>query len=74
MARGSSGRIVIEVDPRLKNELYVELARGGMSLKAWFLREAELLLASGRHGRHQSLHPGAKRGIHHTPRRARNTK
>lgn len=48
MARGDSGRIVIEVDPHLKGELYVELARRGLTLKAWFVSEAERLVESGR--------------------------
>lgn len=48
MARGDSGRIVIEVDPHLKGELYVELARRGLTLKAWFVSEAERFVESGR--------------------------
>lgn len=40
MARGASGRIVIEVDPQLKGDLYVELSKHGSTLKAWFLEEA----------------------------------
>lgn len=44
MARGASGRIVLEVDPDLKGELYVELARRGLTLKAWFIGEAERLV------------------------------
>ena len=47
MARGPSGRIVIEVDPQLKHELYVELARRAMTLKSWFLKEAVSLIATG---------------------------
>jgi len=39
MARGLSGRIVIEVDPATKHDLYVALARRGLTLKAWFLHE-----------------------------------
>ena len=41
MARGDSGRIVIEVDPDLKDQLYVELARRRLTLKAWFVEAAE---------------------------------
>jgi len=48
MARGDSGRIVIEVDPLLKGELYVELARQRLTLKAWFVANAELFLKAGR--------------------------
>lgn len=41
MARGGSGRVVIEVDPKLKHNLYVALAASGSTLKDWFVREAE---------------------------------
>jgi hypothetical protein len=47
MPRGSSGRIVIEVDPGLKRELYVQLARRDLTLKAWFVSEAESMVAEG---------------------------
>ena len=40
MAKGPSGRIVIEVEPALKHELYVELTRRNLTLKAWFVGEA----------------------------------
>lgn len=40
MARGKSGRIVIEVEPELKNELYETLARSGKTLKDWFVAAA----------------------------------
>lgn len=42
MARGESGRIVIEVDPSLKRELYSALALSGSTLKDWFVRNAEV--------------------------------
>ena len=41
MSIGSSGRIVIEVEPEVKRQLYSTLAREGMTLKDWFLREAK---------------------------------
>jgi len=41
MSIGSSGRIVIEVEPEVKRQLYSTLAREGMTLKDWFLREAQ---------------------------------
>ena len=41
MARGESGRVVIEIDPLLKRELYAALARSGSTLKDWFVRNAE---------------------------------
>ena len=37
MARGPSGRLVIEVDPLLKRDLHSALAADGSSLKEWFL-------------------------------------
>lgn len=37
MAKGKSGRIVIEIDPNLKEDLYVELKSHGLTLKDWFL-------------------------------------
>jgi hypothetical protein len=40
MARGESGRIVLEIDPAEKQELYSALTRDGMTLKDWFLRRA----------------------------------
>lgn len=41
MARGKSGRIVIETDPKLKSDLYQALAQKDMTLKEWFLKQAE---------------------------------
>lgn len=38
--RGESGRIVIEVDPEFKKELYSVLDKAGMSLKDWFVQKA----------------------------------
>jgi hypothetical protein len=40
MARGDSGRIVIEVDPAFKRELYATLAISGSTLKDWFVKAA----------------------------------
>ena len=46
MSIGSSGRIVIEIDPDLKRQLYSVLVQDGMSLKSWFLNEANLYLST----------------------------
>lgn len=40
MARGDSGRIVLEIDPSEKEELYAAVTKDGMTLKDWFLRKA----------------------------------
>ena len=41
MARGKSGRIVLEIDPNFKKELYLELEKNGLTLKEWFLETAD---------------------------------
>ena len=40
MARGDSGRIVLEIDPSEKDELYAAVTKDGMTLKDWFRRKA----------------------------------
>jgi hypothetical protein len=40
MARGESGRIVIEVEPEMKRRLYATLALSGSTLKDWFVKSA----------------------------------
>lgn len=47
MSIGSSGRIVIQVEPSAKRLLYAALARDGLTLKDWFLKSAESYLAQG---------------------------
>jgi len=44
MARGKSGRVVLEIDPNLKRNLYLELEKRQQTLKTWFVAEAEGLL------------------------------
>jgi len=39
MSIGTSGRIVIEMEPEIKRQLYSLLALDGLTLKDWFLRE-----------------------------------
>lgn len=38
MAKGRSGRLVIEIDPELKQELYHALGEEELNLKQWFLK------------------------------------
>ena len=40
MAIGSSGRIVIEVDPKLKRKLHKLLRENGTNVKEWFTDHA----------------------------------
>jgi hypothetical protein len=44
MSVGSSGRIVLEIDPEIKRELYAELEKDGITLKDWFLKNTETYL------------------------------
>lgn len=41
MSIGTSGRIVIEIEPVLKRQLYASLLTQGMSLKEWFVINAD---------------------------------
>ncbi|NHB97418.1 hypothetical protein [Photorhabdus stackebrandtii] len=41
MAKGESGRIVLEVDPELKKTLYSVLAHEQQTLKDWFVDKAQ---------------------------------
>ena len=47
MSRGRSGRIVLEVDPTLKNELHAAVALEGRTLKDWFLETVAVYLRVG---------------------------
>lgn len=44
MAVGPSGRIVVEIDPDLKHDLYAALEEDGVNLKQWFLGKVGELL------------------------------
>jgi hypothetical protein len=46
MSIGNSGRIVIEIDPDLKQQLYDALRKEQMTLKSWFLDNAEEFLST----------------------------
>jgi len=44
MARGKSGRVVLEIDPELKRRLYASLENRQETMKEWFVKEAENLI------------------------------
>lgn len=46
MARGTSGRIVLEIDSRAKKELYDALSQDGFTLKDWFLQQSARYLGN----------------------------
>jgi hypothetical protein len=70
MARGPSGRLVIDIDPALKRNLHSALAADGTSLKDWFLKHVLDYFAD----RHQPKLPGmsefSPRATHPTLRAA----
>lgn len=45
MSRGNSGRVVIEIDPLIKDQLYVALAKNKITLKDWFLMQCGIYLS-----------------------------
>ena len=49
MARGESGRIVLEIDPSQKDSLYSALTRDGLTLKDWFLQQTSHYLRNRSH-------------------------
>ncbi len=40
MAQGNSGRIVIDIDPQLKSQIYEALHQRGSNMREWFLTSA----------------------------------
>ena len=46
MSVGDSGRIVLEIDPEMKKQLYQTLKSEGLNMKEWFLLQAEQLLTN----------------------------
>jgi hypothetical protein len=48
MARGKSGKIVVEIDPDLKAEIYRTLELRGLNMKTWIEQEGHRLIASTR--------------------------
>lgn len=45
MSRGNSGRIVVEIDPEIKDQLYVALVKNKLTLKDWFLLQCSNYLS-----------------------------
>jgi hypothetical protein len=45
MSIGESGRVVIEVDANLKHGLHKVLKEDGLSMKEWFVKNAQSYLA-----------------------------
>ena len=46
MAVGKSGKVIIEMDPDLKRQLYAALSLEGITMKDWFLQNAAYYIES----------------------------
>lgn len=44
MSVGTSGRIVLEIDPERKQELYQALKKDDLNMKGWFLKQVDAYL------------------------------
>lgn len=44
MSIGTSGRIVLEIDPEQKKELYQALKKDDLNMKRWFLKQVDAYL------------------------------
>lgn len=42
MAVGRSNKVVIELDPQMKIEIYKSLKSRGLNLKEWFIEQAKI--------------------------------
>jgi hypothetical protein len=60
MARGQSGRLVVEIDPKMKRELHAKVARDGRTLKDWLLEQARRYLAQAPGGARSQSGRGAE--------------
>ena len=60
MAVGSSNRIVIELPGGLKAKLYSALKRKGMTLREWFVRNANKEIAGSKSTSARSTDPASK--------------
>lgn len=48
VVKGSSGRIVVEIDTNLKRELYAALALEGSTFKDWLIQRADKYVTESR--------------------------
>ena len=63
MSIGTSGRVVVEIDPELKRSLHALLARKGMTLKEWFVSQADRSIASDPDSTSRKPSKGQRRGV-----------
>lgn len=68
MAKGPSGRLVVDIDPGLKRELHASLAADGTTFKEWVTARIDQYLDERRQpglpgmdpGMHPGMHPGMR--------------
>lgn len=65
MAIGSSGRVVVELDPMLKQELHVALREDGRNLKDWLIDNAISYLESRQQSSLPLFEYGKNSGVNH---------
>lgn len=56
MAQGSSGRVVIDIDPELKKDIYRQLRARGSNMREWFLAMVHRELTTERNGNGEEAH------------------
>jgi len=50
MARGKSGKILVEVDPEFKEDLYVTVKNAGLTMKEWVELQGQITIEKGSAG------------------------
>lgn len=58
MAKGPSGRLVVDIDPTLKRELHASLAADGTTFKEWVIARIDQYLDERRQPGLPGMHPG----------------
>ena len=48
MGQGTSGRMVVELEPELKRRLYASLASEGLTFKQWLIEQADAYISRRR--------------------------
>lgn len=66
MAKGPSGRLVVDIDPTLKRELHASLAADGTTFKEWVIARIDQYLDERRQPGLPGMQPGTHPGMHYS--------
>ena len=57
MAIGNSGRIVIDIDPKLKKEIHTLIKRKGLTMREWFLEQVskDLITTDNKNNKYKEI-------------------